>query len=88
MASKKGLSGDVVVGLLEQMVESQDLLRRELSGKIDGLSQRLDGTNERLDRTNDRLDRLERAVVGVGRASALEARVQRLEEHVGIEPPR
>jgi archaellum component FlaC len=102
MASKKLLSGEVVVNLLEQVVEGLDHLRTDLGGRIDatndrldatndrldGMSQRIDGLSERVDGTNRRLDRLEQAVVGIGRMTALETRVQRLEERAGTEPPR
>jgi hypothetical protein len=95
MASKKLLSGEVVVNLLEQVVEGLDRVRTDLGGRIDatndrldGMSQRIDGLSERVDGTNQRLDRLEQAVVGIGRMTALETRVQRLEERASTEPPR
>jgi hypothetical protein len=95
MASKKVLSGEVVIDLLEQMLESQeharheqDLFRQELLTSQQQIGQKLDEVVTEQRGTNERLDRLERTVVGIGRMSSLEARVQRLEERVGVEPPR
>lgn len=92
MGSKKVLSGEIVVHLLEQMLEGQDRMRVELGAKIDATNERLDATNEQLgakiDSTNEKIDRLVKAAVGVGRVTKLEERVSRLEERAGVEPPR
>ena len=91
MAARKVLSGELVVSLLEQMLKSQDEFRAEMRQALDrlrvDLTGRLSEVVSEQRQTNERLDRLEKATVGVGRMIALEARMRRVEERVGIEPP-
>ena len=90
MASKKVLSGGLVVHLLEEMLKSQDGLREEIRKGQEALRAEMERmrveivTEQR--QTNERLERLEHAAVGVGRVTALEARMRRVEEHVGLAP--
>jgi hypothetical protein len=97
--SKKGLSGEVVVHLLEQMLEGQDRLRVEMIEGQDrlrvGIAEGQNRLGEKIDAvvaeqrvTNTRFDRLEKAVIGIGRITKLESRVRRLEEQAGLDPTR
>ena len=96
--AKKPMKADDVSRIVGPIVEAIG----SLGVKIDQTNERLDQTIGRLDHleegqrallleqraTTERIGRLERAVIGIGRMTALESRVARLEERAGVEPPR
>lgn len=80
LSSKKRLSDSVVVNLLQQMLDSQQHMGRRLDDVVMRLAEVVG--EQRV--TNERLERFEKAVVGVGRVVALEERIKRIEDHVGL----
>ena len=98
MASKKILSADITVKLLERLADGQDRLAdrldqtnaslRDVKESLGEVRDSVDAVKRNTADTADALRRLEKSSVGIGRVVALEERVRKLEEHAGIEPPR
>ncbi len=104
MSKKPMKADDVsrIVGPIVEAIGSLGVKIDQTNERLDQTIGRLDQTIGRLDHleegqrallleqraTTQRIGRLERAVIGIGRMTALESRVARLEERAGVEPPR